>query len=338
MELSAENINQIISTEKAFAILRLPNEEKLIVKAGNWERKKISELKSECFFVQPFSPNEKGFALMPLAKSEVNKKVKIKIPKETTKEVYLENFEKFKKEIQSEKASKLVLSKIKVGANAKINIGESFFSLCDKFPSAAINLFFIPDVGLWMGASPETLLKVDKQLTMSMSLAGTISSKEKKWTAKEKKEQQIVTDYIARVFGNAKNLKQTEEVLEAGNVQHLCTIFDIPTADLPKEWTKIVQDLHPTPAVNGFPKENALKFIEENEKHAREFYAGYFGMVHPNDSCHLFANIRCMKLVDSIPYIFTGGGITIDSEGEKEWEETELKALGLVNSLSVGEK
>lgn len=337
MELTAQNINDIISSGKAFAILRMPGEDHLIVKAGNWERKKITELKEECFFIQPFDSEEKGYALFPMAKEEKSKK-KIKVPKPTTKEEYASIFETFQKEIQKGKISKLVLSRVKKDTNQPINIGESFFSLCSSFPLAAVNLFFIPDVGLWMGASPETLLKIEKDKVATMSLAGTTMTGEKKWTDKEKKEQQIVTDFISEAFNHSNKLEKFEEILQAGNVQHLCTVFELPLDELPTDWKKLVNILHPTPAVGGYPTKVAAKIIDKLETHSREFYAGYFGVVQPKEGCHLFVNIRCMKLIDHVPYLFTGGGITAESDAEKEWEETEVKAIGIFNSLCIGEK
>src|SRR5690606_27032550 len=97
--------------------------------------------------------DEKGYALFPLGKEEKTKN-KIKIPKATSKEEYTATFEKYQKEFQTGKISKLVLSRVKKDSNQPINIGESFFNLCNSFPLAAVNLFHIPDVGLWLGASP----------------------------------------------------------------------------------------------------------------------------------------------------------------------------------------
>ena len=63
IKLTVENINQIVASKKAFAIIRLPNENSFHVKAGEWIRCHFDEINENCFFVQPFSPNEKGFAL-----------------------------------------------------------------------------------------------------------------------------------------------------------------------------------------------------------------------------------------------------------------------------------
>ena len=59
--------------------------------------------------------------------------------------------------------------------------------------------WFHPKVGLWIGATPELLFKVEGKRLTTISLAGTQAFNEYetvKWSAKEIEEQQIVTDYI----------------------------------------------------------------------------------------------------------------------------------------------
>jgi isochorismate synthase len=89
----------------------------------------------------------------------------------------------------------------------------------------------------------------------------------------------------------------------------------------------IIQILHPTPAVCGFPKESAKKFIHENENYNREFYAGFLGELNKDfgtdeNKTDLFVNLRCMKIEANTINFYAGGGITKDSIPEKEWEET----------------
>lgn len=335
--ITAENINQIIASKKSFAIVRLPDEDSLHVKAGNWIRAKIEEVKEDCFFVQPFSTSETGFALVKSISNEL--KGSNTIPKQTERSVYDETFEKFISEIKKGKIQKMVLSKIKKGTEEKMDIGSSFFLLCENYPKAAVNLFFIPNHGLWMGASPELLLKAERSKIESVSLAGTLPPGKKTFSSKEKEEQKIVTDYLKEIFAkyDASFNLQKQEIVNAGNVSHLCNHFELKVDYDQKSVAKIVNELHPTPAVNGFPKNEAMQFILQNEKHDRESYAGYFGFVQPGTKTELYVNIRCMKIVDGIPFIFTGGGITDESIASAEWNEAELKAQGLINSLCIGE-
>lgn len=340
IKLTVENINQIVASQKAFAIVRLPDENSFHVKAGEWIRCHFDEINENCFFVQPFSPNEKGFALgLRPDKFQETKNSSFTIPLVIDQENYDEIFEKFITEISNGPIKKMILSKVKQGSDEKIDIGESFFLLCENYPSAAVNLFFIPGVGLWMGASPELLLRADVAKIETMSLAGTQPEGLSGFTSKEREEQRIVTDYISNVFSkiDSKPLVEKQATVMAGNVKHLCNHFELRIKYDQKIVNLLVKELHPTPAVGGFPKNEAIEFIEATEKHKREFYAGYFGFVEPGTKTELYVNIRCMKIVNEIPFIFTGGGITKESNGLAEWNETEIKALGLINSLCIGE-
>ena len=338
MKISAEIINRLVLSGLPFVIYRFTGEKKMHVKTGVWERKHLHEIKKSCFFIQPFSDKMKGFAL----NESIIKKEKIinsLVPVVSTRKNYSANFRYFHSQIISGKADKLVLSKVKKGSEQKINIGNTFINLCRNYPKATVNLFFIPNHGLWMGATPELLLKSDLKNTISMSLAGTLEKGQKSWTNKEHTEQRMVTEYILKKFKSvSKKITQHKtETIKAGNVYHLCNRFSLKEN---LSWSKLIHligNLHPTPAVCGLPLALAKAIILQNEPHQREFYSGYLGTIEPGKSVRLFVNLRCMKIADGIPYIFTGGGLTSDSVMIKEWNETELKAKGLINSLSFGE-
>jgi isochorismate synthase len=93
----------------------------------------------------------------------------------------------------------------------------------------------------------------------------------------------------------------------------------------------MLQLLHPTSAVCGMPKEPALQFILDNEKHSRAFYSGFLGPVNVASETHIFVNLRCMQIYTDKAVLYAGAGITADSDPQKEWEETELKCLTLLN-------
>ena len=95
---------------------------------------------------------------------------------------------------------------------------------------------------------------------------------------------------------------------------------------------QLLNKLHPTPAVCGLPKETAKNFILEHEGYDRSFYTGFLGEINLNSggeksaNTHLFVNLRCMELFEDKAVLFVGGGITNDSNNEKEWEETVAKS------------
>jgi isochorismate synthase len=198
-----------------------------------------------------------------------------------------------------------------------------------------------------MGASPETLISVDKnQVFQTMALAGTqklsrdTTAGEAVWTQKEIEEQALVCRYIVNCFKKIR-LREYDETgprtVVAGNLMHLRTDFtvDMQATNFPQLGTVMLRLLHPTSAVCGMPKEQALDFILTHEKHRREFYSGYLGPVNVCSETSLFVNLRCMQYLDKTAVLFAGAGITGHSDPEKEWAETEMKCqtmLGILGS------
>lgn len=220
----------------------------------------------------------------------------------------------------------------------------AFAELCVRYPQAFISLVAVPGVGTWIGASPEVLLSVDDRGLMTMALAGTQRRPEDipltsiQWGAKEQIEQEMVSAYIRSFFQQA-GVARVDEVgprtVAAGNVVHLQTLFRV---DEPGDQrfvlaNRVLQELHPTSAVCGMPKQKALSFILANEGYDRSFYSGFLGPVHVAGESHLFVNLRCMRLDEQSATLFVGAGITARSDPAAEWRETELKADTMLSVL-----
>ena len=233
--------------------------------------------------------------------------------------------------IQNKLFDKVVLSRKETISYLNFDLIETFKNLLNQYPSAFTYCFFHPQTGLWMGAFSEQLLKIDGDVFSTMSLAGTQKFdgvKEIIWQKKEQEEQQIVTDYIVKELNTVINSLEVSSpyTIKAGNLLHLKTDV-IGSLNENHKLKNIIQILHPTPAVCGFPKESAKKFIHENENYNREFYAGFLGELNKDfdtneNKTDLFVNLRCMKIEANTINFYAGGGITKDSIPEKEWEET----------------
>lgn len=96
----------------------------------------------------------------------------------------------------------------------------------------------------------------------------------------------------------------------------------------------IISSTFPPGSVTGAPKSRALEIIEELEPHYRGPYCGALGIFYPNGDFVLSVAIRIMMSLDNHTCYWVGGGIVWDSDPEKEYEETILKAKALRNSLS----
>lgn len=229
---------------------------------------------------------------------------------------------------------KVVISRIK---ETFTTLGPSaiFQRLATAYPEATVYSWNSGE-DVWLGATPEILLQVSNGQLTTMSLAGTrLAHTSSSWDDKNIEEQAIVTRFISdtlSALGMLPKVEQTE-VRQAGPVEHLCTMI---TAMVPPSQSllKIATQLSPTPAVSGYPRDMALREISEIERHPREYYAGYFGILNPEET-RLYVTLRCMKLSASgHTRIFSGGGITPLSIPEEEWIETENKASTLLNLLN----
>ncbi|MGY5846848.1 chorismate-binding protein [Salegentibacter sp. HM20] len=260
--------------------------------------------------------------------------------------------EKAVQAIKNGEFKKVVLSR-REEVETQLGALEIFRDLLKKYKSAFVYLWFHPKTGLWMGATPESLLKVERNTFKTMALAGTQSYKgitEVSWGAKEVEEQQIVTDYILENLKKvtSENIDTSETyTARAGSLLHLRTDIQGKIDPNNPDLKQLITALHPTPAVCGMPKEKAREFILKNENYDREFYTGFLGELNFKNevkrslnrrnqenqaygsiskSTALFVNLRCMKLEGDEAVIFVGGGITYDSEPAAEFEETQNKA------------
>ncbi len=215
---------------------------------------------------------------------------------------------------------------------------DLFRQLPAIYPHAFTYLWYHPGSGMWMGATPELLLHSDQQTLSSMSLAGTLKRDEgilPDWGPKELQEQKMVTEYIAGCLSPFLQGMEVSpvETIEAGSMWHLRSVIHGGMKDAVLQ--PIIAALHPTPAVCGLPADKAKDFILDYEEYNREFYTGFLGELNWGTGLQteLYVNLRCVKLEAGRATVFVGGGITEDSEPEKEWEETVAKSATMLKVL-----
>jgi len=242
------------------------------------------------------------------------------------------------KAIQNGVFEKVVLSRKEIVVKENFDFVTVFQKILFSYPSAFRYCWFHPEIGMWLGASPEQLLKVEASNFKTVSLAGTQKWNPNTaviWEDKEQQEQQFVTDFIVSNFkSEVEKLTQTSPyTFQAGNVVHLKTdIEGVFKEDFSLK--KVLQFLHPTPAICGLPRETAKQFILENEGYDRKFYAGFLGELNTSSNSDLFVNLRCMEIQQNQVHLYIGCGITKDSDSEKEYFETANKALTMKQILN----
>jgi menaquinone-specific isochorismate synthase len=122
------------------------------------------------------------------------------------------------------------------------------------------------------------------------------------------------------------NINETsdEKLLKLSHVQHLISEFH---ADLHAgvENEKILEALHPTPAVGGYPKIPAVAKISQLEPFDRGWYSAPVGWVS-NDAVEFAVAIRSALVRKEKLHIYAGSGIVKGSDPAKEWDENRNKA------------
>ena len=363
-----KNLERHYKAGLPFVAYRKPNE--TLVKAifqNNNVLHQVNDFKQEGFVFAPFDSNNPAVLLRAdkidasefsnLGENRSSDFIFDHISTEAEKDTHIGLVKKGLNSIQLGNFKKVVLSRV-IKAEIEIDPITVFQRLLTNYTSAFCYLWFHPKVGLWLGATPEKLLKLENGTISTNSLAGTQhydGNMNPDWGRKEKEEQKLVTDYILNAIKDKVFDIVVSEVstVKAGKLLHLKTsISGIANPILLHE---IIEKLHPTPAVCGMPQETSKKFILENEDYDREFYTGFLGELNftaekeRNQNrrniesrayrsikkySELFVNLRCVKISGSMANIYVGGGVTKDSNPKKEWEETIGKSQTMLNVLN----
>lgn len=188
-----------------------------------------------------------------------------------------------------------------------------------------------------MTATPEPLLVGEGEEWHTVALAGTQPNGDSSsvlWDDKNREEQALVARFITdKLTPLTKDLNVSEtRTVEAGNVCHLCTDFSFRLSG-EDDIKAILTALHPTPAVCGHPRQEALKAILEDEISPRRYYAGFSGPLALHGTTRLYVSLRCMYRDEEEAVLYAGGGIMPESRMEAEWQETERKLQTMLGLL-----
>ena len=112
----------------------------------------------------------------------------------------------------------------------------------------------------------------------------------------------------------------------------MCTDFRFT---LPAHTTvgEVLARLHPTPAVCGMPRQEALRTISQAEATPRRYYAGFSGPLHLLGETHLYVSQRCMAFSPRQAPLYAGGGLMPESQEAEEWDETQRKLTTMLQLL-----
>jgi isochorismate synthase len=325
--------------KNSFCLYRLPNQEKAYFLEG--QAVPIQEVQSPTigFVFAPFFNNLNAYILQGRATEYTNETINavVNLEDSTLKSVAREAYVTYTNSAINTTTrnglAKIVMARNQIEEKPDdFNPIEFFDKMRAAYPQAFVYLWYSVETGMWMGATPEVLIENKANSGTTMALAGTRTKEEfYDFSEKEIEEQRWVYQFIherLESLGCKKIQKEELESFGAGNLVHLMNRITFEIDQIPDRW-KILQGIHPTPAVAGYPQLEALSFIEKNETFSRKYYSGYLGP-YTSNRMNMFVNLRCMQVHKNKLELFAGAGITSSSNAEKEWLETNEKLKTLL--------
>jgi isochorismate synthase len=336
----------------AFAAFRLPDSHELHLWVQNDGEVETfsSPIKQEGFLLIPFYEKKDNPSIIIRAdiKYQGDKDVMRKL-ENLTKDLplhddvgrrtpnYHESFKLFSHALNTNILKKIVLSHTdRYNLPKDFSPVMAFHKACKKYSRTMVYFCYTPQTGLWLGCTPEILLSGNNNYWHTIALAGTMSLKNGRlpysWNPKDIKEQSLVSDYIndCLLHFSINPQRKGPYPKRAGQLAHLRTDFSFP---LNRETVllKLLNALHPTPAICGLPKKESFHFIIKYEGYNRRYYSGIVGPLTQN-STQLFVNLRCMEIFKSCVWLYAGGGLLKESIEENEYAEI-MKKMETTKSL-----
>lgn len=237
--------------------------------------------------------------------------------------------------------------RLRVSRGARLDAARTLAALAERHPASTCFAVGNDDGSVFVGATPETLLSVRDGWIQTHALAGTAprgaSPHEDDMlaaalvaSAKNREEHDVVARAIRKQLGAhcavVEGSVTEPRLVKLARVQHLETTMR-GKLSAPVHILQVASELHPTPAVGGFPAPVAMEYLARHEPLDRGWYAGPVGFVDAHGEGTLVVGIRSMMLRDDAAWAFAGGGIVAASNGRDEWRETELKLAGITEAV-----
>ena len=234
---------------------------------------------------------------------------------------------------------KIVLaSRVKVELKNKLNLIQILKKLKANQPNTCRYLWKRNSKDIIFGSSPEKLFSFRKPNLILEAIAGTVSNDLYPdlllESSKDLKEHNYVIEYLIECLEVLKIKNYTKSVLKVtsfGDISHLQTLIYSKIDNIcPFDLLRI---LHPSPAVCGSPKKEAMNWINTLESFSRENYASPMGWVDSEGNAEFRVAIRGARYIDQNLEFTAGSGIVKGSISNKEIDEIQLKFKSLVKQI-----
>jgi anthranilate synthase component I len=200
-----------------------------------------------------------------------------------------------------------------------------------------------------IGASPELLVRCENGFVQARPIAGTrrrgktdaedkALEKELRNDPKEKAEHLMLVDLGRNDIGRIAKLGSVKvgNFMSVERYSHVMHLVSEVTGILDAKYDAydVLRACFPAGTVSGSPKVRAMEIIDELENTRRSTYAGCVGYMSFSGNLDTCITLRTMAVIGDTAYIQAGAGIVADSVPEREFVETQNKALALIEALN----
>ena len=203
--------------------------------------------------------------------------------------------------------------------------------------------------GDFVGASPELLIRRRGNDVASCPMAGTVRRGDTpeedqalvaglRRSVKEAEEHRLLVEAVVSALAPVCAEPPTAgepDVVRFPTVSHLATRVSGVLRDPAPSALALAGRLHPTPAVGGLPRSEALAAIADLEGFDRGLYAGPVGWVDANGDGEWAVALRGAQLDGSRARLVAGAGIVAGSDPDAEWAETEAKLRPMLAAVGA---
>ena len=246
---------------------------------------------------------------------------------------------------------KVVLSRqVHLGLSGPLPLAAVLRRLRAGEPNCTIFSMPVPD-GVFFGASPELLVARHGRRVTCQPLAGTIArgdtaradadaQRDLARSGKSRAEHRYVVDAVAAALAPCCNelaVPEAPSLVSFRSVAHLGTRIEGRLHD-GVGVLELLERLHPTPAVGGTPRPDALAFIGQVEAGERGYWAGPVGWADASGNGEWMIGIRSAQLdADGCAVTLrAGAGIVANSDPAAEAAETNVKLSTVLEAVLPG--
>ncbi|MFA0812328.1 isochorismate synthase [Microbulbifer epialgicus] len=251
---------------------------------------------------------------------------------------------------QHSELQKAVLSRVlNIELAEQVSVDEILSRLIIQNPAGYH--FRIPIQGTQelIGSSPELLIRKIGVELVSNPLAGSAKRQNNAdldravgesllTSSKDSYEHRVVVDEIRQVltpYCETLSIPSTPDLISTPAMWHLSTLINGQLKNPKMSALELACQLHPTPAVCGFPTKDARNLIRLVESFDRGLFTGMVGWCDAEGNGEWVVTIRCGTVSGNQIQLFAGAGIVKDSCPESEWLETGAKLGTMLKALGI---